>query len=36
MEFSKRFTVDEVWPAALLAKMPALQGKTLYGAVCQR
>ncbi|UCQ58622.1 nitrate reductase catalytic subunit NapA [Edwardsiella piscicida] len=30
MEFSKRFTVDEVWPAELLAKMPALKGKTLY------
>jgi nitrate reductase NapA len=30
MEFSKRFTTDEVWPAELLAKMPALKGKTLY------
>lgn len=30
VEFSKRFTVDEVWPADLLAKAPELKGKTLY------
>ncbi|QPR29634.1 nitrate reductase catalytic subunit NapA [Edwardsiella hoshinae] len=30
LEFAKRFTVDEVWPAELLAQMPALKGKSLY------
>ncbi|VXC81375.1 nitrate reductase catalytic subunit NapA [Pseudomonas sp. 9Ag] len=30
MEFSKRFTTEEVWPAALLAKTPDLKGKTLF------
>ena len=30
MEFSKRFTTDEVWPADLLAKAPDLKGKTLF------
>ncbi len=30
MEFSKRFKTDEVWPAELLAKKPALRGKTLF------
>ncbi|MFO6386334.1 molybdopterin-dependent oxidoreductase, partial [Pseudomonas aeruginosa] len=30
VEFSKRFTTDEVWPAKLLAKAPELKGKTLY------
>ncbi|OXY82811.1 nitrate reductase catalytic subunit NapA [Oceanimonas doudoroffii] len=30
MEFSKRFTMEEVWPEALLAQMPAYRGKTLY------
>ena len=30
MEFSKRFTTDEVWPADLLAKKPELRGKTLF------
>ncbi|WP_101341219.1 nitrate reductase catalytic subunit NapA [Cereibacter azotoformans] len=30
VEFSKRFTVDEVWPAELLDKKPELRGKTLY------
>ncbi len=30
MEFSKRFTTDEVWPAELLAKKPELKGKTLF------
>ncbi|AWK89544.1 nitrate reductase catalytic subunit NapA [Azospirillum thermophilum] len=30
MEFSKRFTVEEVWPADLIAKAPELKGKTLF------
>ncbi len=30
MEFSKRFRVDEVWPAELLDKAPELRGKTLF------
>lgn len=30
VEFSKRFTTDEVWPADLLAQAPQLKGKTLY------
>jgi nitrate reductase NapA len=30
VEFSKRFKVDEVWPAELLAKKPEYRGKTLY------
>ena len=30
IEFAKRFTVDEVWPAELIAKKPELKGKTLY------
>ena len=30
MEFSKRFKVEEVWPAELLAKQPKLKGKTLF------
>ncbi|HRJ61968.1 MAG TPA: nitrate reductase catalytic subunit NapA, partial [Azospirillaceae bacterium] len=30
MEFSKRFKVEEVWPAELIAKKPELAGKTLY------
>jgi nitrate reductase NapA len=30
VEFSKRFTTDEVWPADLLAKNPEYKGKTLY------
>jgi nitrate reductase NapA len=30
IEFSKRFTTDEVWPAALLEKNPEYKGKTLY------
>ena len=30
MEFSKRFKVEEVWPADLLAKSPEYKGKTLY------
>jgi nitrate reductase NapA len=30
MEFSKRFTTDEVWPAELLAKAPEYKGKNLF------
>ena len=30
MEFSKRFRMEEVWPAELLAKAPQYKGKTLY------
>ncbi|WP_207232128.1 nitrate reductase catalytic subunit NapA [Corallincola spongiicola] len=30
MEFSKRFSTDEVWPADLLAANPEFKGKTLY------
>jgi nitrate reductase (cytochrome) len=30
MEFSKRFRMEEVWPADLLAKKPEYRGKTLY------
>ncbi len=30
VEFSKRFKVEEVWPADLLAKAPHYRGKTLY------
>ena len=30
MEFSKRFTVEEVWPEALLARRPDMMGKTLF------
>ncbi|ABE36274.1 periplasmic nitrate reductase, large subunit [Paraburkholderia xenovorans LB400] len=30
VEFSKRFKVEEVWPADLLAKKPEYRGKTLY------
>ncbi len=30
VEFSKRFKVEEVWPADLIAKMPEVKGKTLY------
>ncbi|WP_259782557.1 nitrate reductase catalytic subunit NapA [Aestuariispira ectoiniformans] len=30
VEFSKRFTTDEVWPEELLAKAPEYRGKTLY------
>ena len=30
VEFSKRFTVDEVWPGELVAKAPQYRGKTLY------
>ncbi len=30
MEFSKRFTTDEVWPDELLDQKPELRGKTLF------
>ncbi|SHG90786.1 nitrate reductase catalytic subunit NapA [Ferrimonas marina] len=30
LEFSKRFTTDEVWDTELLAKKPEYKGKTLY------
>jgi nitrate reductase (cytochrome) len=30
LEFSKRFTVEEVWPAELIAKSPQYRGKSLY------
>jgi len=30
VEFSKRFKIEEVWPADLIAKMPSVKGKTLY------
>ncbi|SDB74731.1 nitrate reductase catalytic subunit NapA [Belnapia rosea] len=30
MEFSKRFTTDEVWPAEILAKAPEYRGKSLF------
>ncbi|GAB2180451.1 nitrate reductase catalytic subunit NapA [Denitratisoma sp. agr-D3] len=30
MEFAKRFKVEEVWPAELIAKKPEYKGKTLY------
>jgi nitrate reductase NapA len=30
VEFSKRFTTDEVWPKELLDKNPEYKGKTLY------
>jgi nitrate reductase NapA len=30
MEFSKRFTVEDVWPQELIDKKPELAGKTLY------
>ncbi len=30
LEFAKRFKVEEVWPAELVAKKPQYMGKTLY------
>jgi nitrate reductase NapA len=30
VEFSKRFTTDEVWPAEILAKAPEYRGQSLY------
>ncbi len=33
MEFSKRFTTDEVWPAELLDRNPNYRGKSIYEVV---
>jgi len=30
MEFAKRFTMEEVWPAELLDQMPEYKGKTMF------
>jgi nitrate reductase (cytochrome) len=30
MEFAKRFKIEEVWPADLIAKKPEVRGKTLF------
>ena len=30
MEFSKRFKIEEVWPADLIAKAPKVKGKTMF------
>jgi nitrate reductase NapA len=30
MEFSRRFKIEEVWPAELIAKKPEYKGKTLF------
>ena len=30
MEFAKRFKIEEVWPAELLAKAPEYRGKTMF------
>lgn len=30
MEFAKRFTMEEVWPAEVLDQMPEYKGKTMY------
>jgi nitrate reductase NapA len=30
LEFAKRFKIEEVWPADLIAKMPEVKGKTLF------
>jgi nitrate reductase NapA len=30
MEFAKRFKIEEVWPAELIAKKPEVKGKTLF------
>jgi nitrate reductase NapA len=30
MEFAKRFRIEEVWPAELIAKQPEVKGKTLF------
>jgi nitrate reductase NapA len=30
VEFSKRFKIEEVWPAELIAKKPEVRGKTLF------
>ena len=36
VEFSKRFRMEEVWPADLLAKAPEYRGKTLYDVLFAR
>ena len=36
MEFSKRFKIEEVWPAELLAKKPEYRGKTLFDVLLQQ
>ncbi len=33
IEFAKRFKIEEVWPAELLAKAPKLKGKTMFDAL---
>lgn len=33
MEFAKRFKIEEVWPADLIAKAPHLAGKTMFDAL---
>ncbi len=33
MEFAKRFKLEDVWPAELLAKAPKLKGKTMFDAL---
>ena len=35
MEFSKRFTTDECWPADILAANPGFKGKTLFEVLFQ-
>jgi nitrate reductase NapA len=35
IEFSKRFTVEDVWSADLIAKKPELAGKTLCDVLCK-
>lgn len=35
VEFSKRFTTDEVWPAAMLDANPGFRGKTLFDVLFQ-
>lgn len=30
MEFSKRFKIEDVWPAELIARQPSVRGKTLF------
>ena len=35
VEFSKRFTTDEVWPADILDRNPDYKGKTLYQVLFQ-
>ncbi len=35
MEFAKRFKIEEVWPADLIAKQPEVAGKTLFEVLYQ-